>query len=1468
MFEQPASLQVLTENCSLLENSNVRDYAGYIYVASKVATSLNDVELLQLKEDQITSVQAVDIPEQVPAPVTVFEEKKDKIDWADWDTWPFILKGSIEIGGENLGVRIDFDSSTGLTSIIGHAKAGGIADLLKAVNIPAGDSFKDWEVTHFTISLRGKKLIGISAEVNKSPQQAMSEVGDANMVATSSNLTNDDGWMKVQKLNASIEFANGAQTNLQSISRISMFVAVAKEGAKVSENLQFQQATMAASVTDPFNKTKMTWMVELTGLLTLGSANIQGRFFHDSATNVTELNAAVTGMGFISVLRNIVPLAKAPSQLEKLELSSFKLTFLGRRITSINCELNQIAAATAIETVGGADAIASAQTAPAGKMDWLQLKKVILQANFDPKAVNFTITDIHIFTALAGTEPLAPTPEITFKDATVDVGVWNPLDSKTRVINTELTGSWALGGALLRARVKYNSQTKQLEIDTSAQGQGLLSVLRNVVPLAQAPKQFEALELTSFSLMVVDKRVVQIKCELNALPSAVMDTVGGSGAAEQVAAATQGGSSWLQLKRVAATILIDYSAGAKLSALELNVKMAKDATQTVTPQVMLTGIELNCVFSELLTEKPPWTVKVTGDWVLADNTVQSVLTLTRQDAVLSATAGGDGLSVKTVVMALSKGKYDLQQQYSSFRVRGVSLTINREQKPARVTNAKIEFALDTEMIQGLSAIIELTDPFTDKAVSKVSAKGKIGIVDLSLNLLYQADGYGRVEAIISSVIPLKKVISASAQEGLPEAVTELQLIKLNLTFDTKGNVDISGEAGLGETGITLLPNYANISSLSGVARISFQKDTGVQGYALKGACKLNIKGAEISGDMEFEYSRADKSYSFTLHPFNGKVPVSLLYAAVTNMPTEEYEAKSGKALNSSGFTVGLPTGGLSSMRITEIYLKVQSDFKVILVASVKAALPGPVKSRFPFGIAANMTMGGLSLTFQKPFTKDYIVTIGGEAEWRVKNDITIAVSADLSSMKDGMGGRISGGFAKGDLGIGELGSCFGSKSGQTWTESVSAMKMGGVRIDAEWKLTPTYDVDWTAVRVTGTVNLGNLGAIQVEVITGTLEKEFVLALNVHLASPQAAAQLLAQTAPKVDNGYFASLPPMTADMTFSTKSIEPVAYPQFVPKEYIVTKAKMNAGIELWLGYTTPANGCDGVSGKLLCVITTKCLGSGASVKLGGYVRTDTWTVGLKVSIANVRLSNALLLMQASIFVEVGTTSVGIGLEGNLQHTVSDGQILYYTGQIRADLINGVPTLQMTFTSRGMWNNIFGQKFLSLGDMYLSGGVSIVPPPVFFAPTSFGLGGKIQMGTACATQPTTACITASCYARIDLVDPIKGNFLQFQTTALTFSTIVDTLAGGGNTSKLLPKCMQSSGFPDGLFASFAGSAQTLPNGVVIKEGMNFNGTIDLLGYVRTLSPLVYAFCISTRVGGELRLLFAGTGFRHTSRLCR
>jgi hypothetical protein len=116
-------------------------------------------------------------------------------------------------------------------------------------------------------------------------------------------------------------------------------------------------------------------------------------------------------------------------------------------------------------------------------------------------------------------------------------------------------------------------------------------------------------------------------------------------------------------------------------------------------------------------------------------------------------------------------------------------------------------------------------------------------------------------------------------------------------------------------------------------------------------------------------------------------------------------------------------------------------------------------------------------------------------------------------------------------------------------------------------------------------------------------------------------------------------------------------------------------------------------------------------------------------------------------------------------------------------------------------------------------------------PTSFGVGGRIMMGTACLTVPAqaNACITASAYIRVDLVDPLKGNYVSFATSALTLATIIDTLAGGGNTSKILPKCIQNSGFPFGISASVAGSTMTLPNGVTIQEGVRFNGTIDFIG---------------------------------------
>jgi hypothetical protein len=81
------------------------------------------------------------------------------------------------------------------------------------------------------------------------------------------------------------------------------------------------------------------------------------------------------------------------------------------------------------------------------------------------------------------------------------------------------------------------------------------------------------------------------------------------------------------------------------------------------------------------------------------------------------------------------------------------------------------------------------------------------------------------------------------------------------------------------------------------------------------------------------------------------------------------------------------------------------------------------------------------------------------------------------------------------------------------------------------------------------------------------------------------------------------------------------------------------------------------------------------------YLKTDTYAIGLFASVDNVRLSSTLLMTEAKIFIEATPTSAGVGISGILQHTI-DNDILYYTGMVRADILNGIPTLRMQFTSK------------------------------------------------------------------------------------------------------------------------------------------------------------------------------------------
>jgi hypothetical protein len=99
------------------------------------------------------------------------------------------------------------------------------------------------------------------------------------------------------------------------------------------------------------------------------------------------------------------------------------------------------------------------------------------------------------------------------------------------------------------------------------------------------------------------------------------------------------------------------------------------------------------------------------------------------------------------------------------------------------------------------------------------------------------------------------------------------------------------------------------------------------------------------------------------------------------------------------------------------------------------------------------------------------------------------------------------------------------------------MKLGGARVDVTWETTKSAELVWLSVRTTGTVNLASSGTVFVELITGTLDKKYVMVFSTHVLSAQAAAGLLGQTVPQANTGYLAKLPPMQVDIVYSTTTI-------------------------------------------------------------------------------------------------------------------------------------------------------------------------------------------------------------------------------------------------------------------------------------------------------------------------------------------
>ena len=195
---------------------------------------------------------------------------------------------------------------------------------------------------------------------------------------------------------------------------------------------------------------------------------------------------------------------------------------------------------------------------------------------------------------------------------------------------------------------------------------------------------------------------------------------------------------------------------------------------------------------------------------------------------------------------------------------------------------------------------------------------------------------------------------------------------------------------------------------------------------------------------------------------------------------------------------------------------------------------------------------------------------------------------------------------------------------------------------------------------------------------------------------------------------------------FSTRQIEPASNPKFVPNENRASGTIVREGVSLELAYLTPDT-CDGVDLAWFCQASLKTIGKGSYLKLGGYLDSKNWLLGLEAQVANVQFTTSVTLMQAAIFVQLGPKEISMGLRGRLQYTTDDGSKLEYYGALQFGIINALPTLKLSFSQKGMWERVFGLEPVALGNMDLGGTAKIAPLMV----TAFHVGGQIYIGNNC-----------------------------------------------------------------------------------------------------------------------------------------
>ena len=233
-----------------------------------------------------------------------------------------------------------------------------------------------------------------------------------------------------------------------------------------------------------------------------------------------------------------------------------------------------------------------------------------------------------------------------------------------------------------------------------------------------------------------------------------------------------------------------------------------------------------------------------------------------------------------------------------------------------------------------------------------------------------------------------------------------------------------------------------------------------------------------------------------------------------------------------------------------------------------------------------------------------------------------------------------------------------------------------------------------------------------------------------------------------------------------------------------------------------------GCSSDALCAVAQSLLGADTQLNLHGTIASVT-SFTLVAGVSNINLGNGILMSQAGLEIEGGTTN-SIGVVGAVDLSNPD-----ITLTARISLSTSGVVLEMTMS--GCWENAFGASWLDICSLQSS--VAMFPGVTL---TGLSLGGEVHIGKKSCGTP----LVATGFVGIDVITPTNNYYY----VNIQGSTTVSTVLSDFCINIDVPAPLAQSGFPRGFISSFSLAGVELPHvPLSIPQGYRLNGTLNILG---------------------------------------